>query len=630
MSVTNLIDRPVDQYYEEEPLGLSRYATALSDFVKDCETPITIGIQGDWGVGKTSLLNMVKGKLEDSKYYKDRVYPVIYFNTWKYAQLDQEDHLTVAMLHDITREIKGLSSSAAVQEKAGDILKKVGGIALSLGNQVVKSQTGIDVQGGVQAAQSNGEATPAFLQVMELMVEYKSQFEDLVRAYMEDKDDRSRLVIMIDDLDRIRPARALDLLSSIKNFLDVPYCVFVLAVDYSVIQRGVKEKLGSAEQKQHGKSYFDKIIQVPFNMPVSSYHVDRYIMSLLGWEQSGSGGEYKRNEAYKQSSNGSDSPPIYFYHHKTIEEDEAKEIENIARLTVGKNPRSIKRAVNYFSLLKRVFDENGGVEKAKMRSVPGGKRWQSLYLQLLFGLSCFQLSYPEIFDLFVQNPTPSRLQELSKRNKLDELPQIGKIEQRVSDIEEVKSDISGFFDLLRSILDTNDDWEIKAKEFQPVWDVIKYANLAGNSLGSEEDTWEEIRTMVEEHAAEAEASEDEMAQLRESVRLLEESAWCNPLHLRATSKATKFKDLLWDGSPVGSITSGKVDPLQFYVVAETYEAFFDQLSGEAQQYVENVGESHLGEGIVRIHLRKLCKSDRGLELLEEYLNVVLSSLKGEE
>jgi hypothetical protein len=627
MSVTNLIDRPVDEYYEEEPLGLSRYATALSDFIKDCETPITVGIQGDWGVGKTSLLNMVKGKLEDSKYYKDRVYPVIYFNTWKYAQLDQEDHLTVAMLHDITREIKELSSSAAVQEKAGDILKKVGGIALSLGNQVVRSQTGVDIQGGVKSAQNNGEATPAFLQVMELMVEYKSQFEDLVRAYMEDKDDRSRLVIMIDDLDRIRPARALDLLSSIKNFLDVPYCVFVLAVDYSVIQRGVKEKLGAAEQKQHGKSYFDKIIQVPFNMPVSSYHVDRYIMSLLGWEQSGRNGEYKRNEAYKASSNGNDSPPIYFYHHKTIEEDGAKEIENFARLTVGKNPRSIKRAVNYFSLLKRVFDENGGVEKAKMRSVPGDKRWQSLYLQLLFGLSCFQLSYPEIFELFVQNPTPSRLLELSKRNKLDELPQISKIAQRVNDIEEVKSDISGFFDLLRSILDTNDDWEIKAKEFQPVWDVIKYANLAGNSLGSEEDTWEEIRSMVEGHAAEAKASDGEMAQLSECVRLLEESAWSNPLHLRATSKATKFKDLLWDGSPVGSITSGKVDPLQFHVVAETFESFADQLSEEARQYVENVGESHLGEGIVRIHLRKLRESNRAPELLEEYLRVVLSSLQ---
>jgi len=626
MPVTNLIDRPVDQYYEDEPLGLSRYATALSDFIRDCETPITIGIQGDWGVGKTSLLNMVKGRLKDS-YWGDREYPVIYFNTWKYAQLDQEDHLTVAMLNDITHAIQDLSSSPAVKDKASDILKKVGGIALNLGNQVVKKQTGIDIQNGVQAAQGNGKAMPAFLEVMELMVEYKSQFEELVRIYMEDKDKRSRLVIMIDDLDRIRPARALDLLSSIKNFLDVPYCVFVLAVDYSVIQRGVKEKLGAAEQKQHGKSYFDKIIQVPFNMPVSSYHVDRYIMSLLGWEQSGNDGKYKRNEAYKQSSNGSDSPPIYFHHHKTIEEDEAKEIENFARLTVGKNPRSIKRAVNYFSLLKRVFDENGGKEKAAQRRLPEGRRWQSLYLEVLFGLSCFQLTYPEVFDLFVQNPTPQRLHELSKREKLNDLPQIEKIAQRVSDIEDVKSKITGFFDLLRSILDVDGDWEITVKEFKPVWDVIHYTNLAGNALGQTENTWEEVQTMVEGHAVKAGAGEEEISRLARCIDLLKESAWNNPLHLRATDGGIQFKDLLWDKKPIGSIVSGKGDPLQFYVAASSFAAFGARLGEEARSHIEDAGERHHGEGIVRIHLRQLCGQPNADALLKEYLQAALSELQ---
>ena len=537
MPTTNLTDRPVEAFDENEPLGLSRYATALRDFVQDCETPITIGIQGDWGVGKTSLLNMVRDQLADKK-YGTRIYPVIYFNTWQYAQLDQEDHLTIAMLNDIVQRIQELNSAPpSAKEKAGAILKSVGNMAANLGNQVVKNKTGADVKEGIDAAFSNGASTPAFLHVMHLMVEYKQQFHELVEAFMEDKHPDSRLVIMIDDLDRIRPERALDLLSSVKNFLDVPHCVFVLAVDYSVIQRGVQAKMGAAERRQHGKSYFDKIIQVPFNMPVSSYRVDRYIMSLLGWTADANG-KYKRTPV--------DIDDIYFKSHSSIEAQEAKEIENLTRLTVGKNPRSIKRAVNYFSLLKRVFDQNNGPAKARKRRLPPNKKWQTLYLQLLFGLSCFQLAYPEVFDLFIQNPTPQRLQEFSEWSNVSELSAIKQIADRVDDIEDVKTNITGFFDQFRTILDADDDWEISVQEFQPVWDVIRYANLAGDAVGRADNTWEEIGAMVQEFAAEANLPEEHSDRLMRCIQMVEHSAWNNPLHLKARNGGLHFFNLFWD------------------------------------------------------------------------------------
>lgn len=617
MSVTNLIDRPVDRYAEDEPLGLSRYATALTDFIQDCETPITIGIQGDWGVGKTSLLNMVNDRLANAK-YGDRMYPVIYFNTWQYAQLDQEDHLTVAMLNDIVERIRELNSApASAKEKAGDILKSVGSMAASLGNQMVKNKTGVDVQQGIDEARSDGKATPAFLEVMHLMVEYKKQFRDLVETFMEDKDERSRLVIMIDDLDRIRPARALDLLSSVKNFLDVPYCVFVLAVDYSVIQRGVEAKLGTAERKQHGKSYFDKIIQVPFNMPVSSYHVDRYIMSLLGWSQTDGTGKYKRS--------GGHINDIYLKRHQSIKDKEAKEIENFTRLTVGKNPRSIKRAVNYFSLLKRVFDENGGPDKASSRHVEAGRSWQSLYLEILFGLSCFELAYPEVFEYFIQNPTPQRLQELSEWSHVSDLSAISQIAERVDDIDDVKTNITGFFDQLRTVLDADDDWELTVEEFQPVWDVIRYANLSGDAVSRTDNTWEQIEDMVLEFAREAGCGEDEQETFARALGLLKRSAWNNPLHLQAKNGGLHFFNLFWDRSPIGSITATKGDPLQFYVVAPSFEAVTDPLSDDLRVYVENAGEKHYGEGTVRIDLRGLLDDDRPRAALQTYLEAILEA-----
>jgi len=611
MSVTNLIDQPVDQYDENEPLGLSRYATALTDFIIDCETPITVGIQGDWGVGKTSLLNMVKDEL-GPKRGRQATYPVIYFNTWQYAQLDQEDHLTVAMLHDIVQRIEDLASAPeSAKDKAGEMLKSVGSMAANLGNQVVKNQVGVDAKQAYEESQANGEpTTPSFLRVMNLMVDYKQQFQELVEAFMDDKAAGSRLVIMIDDLDRIRPARALDLLSSVKNFLDVPHCVFVLAVDYEVIQRGVAEKLGSDEQKQHGKSYFDKIIQVPFNMPVSSYRVDRYTMSLLGWEWDGDDEKYRAD----RESNNND---LYLKGHRTIREKESKEIENLVSSTVGQNPRSIKRAVNYYGLLKRVFSENGGTEKAGRRSIPSERKWQSVYLELLFGFSCFQLSYPELFDYFLRDPTPQRLQQLQELDYLDNLSAVDEIAHRVGDIDDVKSDITSFFDQLVVMLDASDDeeWHITAEEFQPVWDVIRYTNLAGAAGGPSSDIWSQIQEMVLDFAEDAGASEGDIEDMTDAIGLLENSEWGNPLRIEAKDGGIHFFNLFWGGDPAGSITSTKGDPFQFYLKTGSMDNLSADLNGGMEEYVEEVGQSHYGEGTVRVYLRDLLELDRERSLV---------------
>jgi hypothetical protein len=618
MSVTNLIDQPVDKYDEDEPLGLSRYATALTDFITDCETPITIGIQGDWGVGKTSLLNMLTDQLE-GKQWGDRIYPTIYFNTWQYAQLDQEDHLTVAMLHDIVQRIDDLSSAPpSAQEKAGEMLKDVGAMAANIGNQMVKNQFGVDGKKAYEDSQTNGEGPPGFLRVMNMIVEYKQQFQELVETFMEDRKSGSRLVIMIDDLDRIRPSRALDLLSSVKNFLDVPHCVFVLAVDYEVIQRGVAEKLGSDEQKQHGKSYFDKIIQVPFDMPVSSYQVDRYIMSLLGWKWD------DRTEKYKADREGNDND-LYLKGHKTVSEKVSKEIENLTRSTVGQNPRSIKRAINYYGLLKRVFTQNGGAEKARTRSIPTGRKWRNVYLELLFGFSCFQLAYPELFDHFLRDPSPQRLQQMQELDYLNDLSAMRKISHRVGDIEDVKTDVTSFFDQLVIILDESDEWHVTAEEFQPVWDVIRYTSLAGAAGGTSGDIWEQIRDMVQEFAVSADANEEAIEEMTDAVRLIENSEWGNPLRIEAKDGGIHFFNLFWGGNLVGSITSTKGDPLQFYVKAESVENLRGRLSNGLGDQFEEVGKSHYGEGTVRVHLRKLLNIDRNrsLEFLKKLNKAVV-------
>lgn len=85
---------------------------------------------------------------------------------------------------------------------------------------------------------------------------------------------RKRLVIFIDDLDRLQPIAAIGLLEDIQNFLDCHHCVFVLAMDADVVRTGVKEKYGEEyATPERQRQYLEKIVNVPYRLPAEGYGV---------------------------------------------------------------------------------------------------------------------------------------------------------------------------------------------------------------------------------------------------------------------------------------------------------------------------------------------------------------------
>ena len=117
----------------------------------------------------------------------------------------------------------------------------------------------------------------------------KKTFTDCITKKLEERNidkEKGRVVIFIDDLDRLNPGKAVELLEVLKLFLDCKNCVFVLAIDYDVVCRGVDIKYGSladdkAESTEKGKSFFDKIIQVPFKMPIARYNIQKYVANCF-------------------------------------------------------------------------------------------------------------------------------------------------------------------------------------------------------------------------------------------------------------------------------------------------------------------------------------------------------------
>ena len=93
-----------------------------------------------------------------------------------------------------------------------------------------------------------------------------------------------RLFVFVDDLDRCLPEDAVAALEAIKLFLDLPGCVFVLGMDRTVVEQGIRVRYQKLMEQEAGfdpRAYLDKIIQLPFTLPpLGSRQIGRYLDEL--------------------------------------------------------------------------------------------------------------------------------------------------------------------------------------------------------------------------------------------------------------------------------------------------------------------------------------------------------------
>ena len=359
-----------DQPAKEDKFKIKNYIEGLSKFITICQTPITIAVQGDWGSGKTSVMNMVIDKLDP------KVFPVT-FNAWQFSQFASEEGLTISLITTIIDKIGAGESEAGQNAKSG--LSKFGETAKLIGKGIAKA--GANFVGDHTIGSSNVAAiSDAFGSVkssMDTIATLKDNFQKCVIEATE-KLNKDRILIFIDDLDRLQPIRAVELLEVLKNFLDCERCVFVLAIDYNVVVSGVKSKYGVDITANKGRSFFDKIIQVPFKMPVAQYDISGFVKDTL----------------------------------KDIAKIDCSEydVENFVALinsSLSSNPRSMKRLFNSFLLLLQVMES-----ELKGDDVQGKKT--------LFAILCMQ-QHLEHFYNFIAVSVATANEEIITDNFFNDL-----------------------------------------------------------------------------------------------------------------------------------------------------------------------------------------------------------------
>lgn len=344
----------------EDIFAVGKYINGLSSFILECDTPMTVAVQGDCGSGKTSFMMLIQAALGE------KVLPV-WFNTWQFSQFNLGDRLPLLL---VSRLIDSLGLKGIQTDSIKSSLRTLGGVLFRVGLSAASTVTGLDVAGAAEEAMSSGEED-----VTEAISTLKDRFQDCVKKALEEANKKEqkadRVVFFVDDLDRLEPARAVELLEVLKLFLDCDKCVFLLAIDYSVVSQGIRQKYGESLGVDKGRSFFDKIIQLPFKMPVAHYKIENFIQAAM--------------EQMHLSVN--DAAPYV----------------SLIQTSIGYNPRGMKRLLNAFLLLQRIHsDEHLDQEHEK---------------RLLFAVLCLQLSYEEVYNFVVRNSgqlTPEFFNQLAQ------------------------------------------------------------------------------------------------------------------------------------------------------------------------------------------------------------------------
>ena len=293
-------------------LEIDQYTNGLKSFIESCSTPLSISIQGDWGIGKTSMMRQVQEKL-------DKNCKTIWFNTWQFSQFNLTPYLSVQFLSALVKEIESKDESKKLYNQTIKIWKTISSLTKIIDLKGISGKVGInydELSGLINPDKRNNEEL--FLQ------DLKEDFENLISNFCEETE---RLVIFIDDLDRISPKYAVELLEIMKLFLDSERCVFVIAIDESIVKQGLREKYPEISDVKQ-ENFFEKIIQVPFNVPYSNYNLNKYVKSQL--------------EAINVTS----------------ESEHLNEIEKAIKVAVGSTPRTINRIINLYSLSETILSSN--------------------------------------------------------------------------------------------------------------------------------------------------------------------------------------------------------------------------------------------------------------------------------
>lgn len=343
--------------------GTEKYVEGLVRFIEHSAAPITIALKGEWGSGKTSLMNRLYNDLCSN----DKDFIGIKINTWEYSMLATPEETVVKIIVHLVNSLS--DNDPNTSEKLINFTKNAANFVLrglrEWGKGIVPG-AGIAMEAAnvpTEIFSSDGHRGNVTLSDLK---------DSLTQAISKSLGDSKKgVIIFVDDLDRLNPPLAVQILELLKNIFTLDNCIFVLAIDYDVVVKGLEPKFGpyKPENDREFRSFFDKIIQVPFSLPVSNYRPMEFVFDSL--------------VSINYITRAERNIPII-----------QKSIEKIVVSSVGKNPRAIKRLINTLSLLDCIS-----------KCASNESTTETIEYKIInFAIVSLQVCYPKIYDMLLVNP----------------------------------------------------------------------------------------------------------------------------------------------------------------------------------------------------------------------------------
>nr|VFJ63727.1 MAG: Predicted P-loop ATPase, KAP-like [Candidatus Kentron sp. DK] len=298
-----------DNQTDKDFLNFAHIADTAAELIVEADgQPLSMGVSGGWGVGKSSMLSLISSALESRD---GDSYIFVEFNAWLYQGYDDA---RAALLDVIARKliehaeqsktgldrareflirvkwlrVAGIAAGAGLSMATGVPPAGVLGTILAAGKGLLDGQVTeedakkVQEAGGAIADESGnllrplGDTSPP-QQIQDLRDHFQKTLEEM----------NVTLVVFIDDLDRCLPPTSIATLEAIRLFLFLPNTAFIIAADDRMIRQAVRAHFHGTELDDDlVTNYFDKLIQVPLRVPPLGTQDVRAYMMLLYVENS--------------------------------------------------------------------------------------------------------------------------------------------------------------------------------------------------------------------------------------------------------------------------------------------------------------------------------------------------------
>ena len=454
------------------------YVDSICNLVVHSSPKFSVGIYGEWGTGKSTLLRNIKSKLE-----KDHSCTCVEFLAWRYEneKADVTIPLILLILNSFYKKIQ--VKKELLEEKTNDkdqnLKQKINRVLSGLSLNVSVGIPGLaSVDLGYDF--SNISENKSFFKfgkddthhkIEKFVLEQTKLHEgiDLIEKLVKktngvDINDELKLVVFIDDLDRCTPGNAAEIFEAIKVFLDIEGIVFILGLSHKIVSDVIEYKHKHFSEEFSGKEYLKKIIQLPVNIPKwDSEEIKEYLRSLLDG-----------------------------YNYRDFRNIFETNLELITQ-GVESNPRQIKRFLNIFILSYELVRADKSIDKEKLLAFQAVReRWEKLHDAISTDVSLLD-----------------RLNEMLIQSKGKIKPDKGSIEEQILQDKTIIDFLTGAGSIFLQI--TKNEWKHYEKVGSMVEEELEtvhrftekdekyYSNLISEFVSADKDKLNEIELVLKEN-----------------------------------------------------------------------------------------------------------------------------------